>query len=900
MGDRQLSDQSVVPGERVHQVTRLLVALVLLASFVPASPAFAQANQQAQLRITVIDQTGASIPGARARVTPAAGAASEAIVDERGQTTFTALPIGAVQVDIDAAGFNSFTGRLTLRRGGNNQTVTLTIAGLVEEVIVTEAAAQDQRGNALTTTLEEAEIAELSDDPDELQAQLEAMTGGAGAIFQVDGFRGGRLPNRDEIRQIRFRNNSFSADNHDAGRVQVEIITRPGLTSWNGNANFGLRNDVLNARNAFARTQTPEQFRRFTAGLRGPLVRNRTSLRFNINGNRSFDSTTIVALLPDGRVGDQVKRPFEQTNVTVGLEHGLSTSQTFRFEYRRSEDARHNLGVGDFNLNDRAFDRSSNEHQVRTSVQSIFGRSALNAFRVQWSLQESASDSLSPAPTVIVIDAFSRGGAGVSSDGSTRTLQVADDFDFTVGKHAMRAGLLFDAGAYRNLDARNAAGTFTFSSIEAFLAGTPNTYTQRLGQLRTAFSQYQLGVYWQDDFRLTRTFSVSLGVREELQTNVGDALNVMPRVGFTFTPRRPRMTLRGGYGIFHSWYDADLHDQTLRVTGEAGAQRDLLILNPGYPDPTGGVAATILGSGRVQADPDLRMPYVHQASIGIERPITQNLTFQTSYSLMRGRNQLRSRNMNAPDAFGIRPEPGIGTVVQIESTGRSASDRVNLNAFYRVPQRRTFTGVNYTWSKVRNHADNPLSLPADSLNPDAEWGPASQDVRHRFNAMVNVGLPLGIRANVNGTAQSAAPYTITTGRDDNGDGVSNDRPSGAGRNTERGAARFDMNVRFSRGFGFGGSRDGQQGGGGGGGGPVFVGPGGGPGGGGPGGGGFGGGGFGGGGNDRFTLEFYVQGFNVLNRTNFLNFSGNLLSPFFSNPTSAAQARRVEVGLQFRF
>ena len=200
---------------------------------------------------------------------------------------------------------------------------------------------------------------------------------------------------------------------------------------------------------------------------------------------------------------------------------------------------------------------------------------------------------------------------------------------------------------------------------------------------------------------------------------------------------------------------------------------------------------------------------------------------------------------------------------------------------------------------MRNHADNPLSLPADSRNPDAEWGPAAQDVRHRFNATVNIGLPLGVRANVSGTAQSAAPYTITTGQDDNRDGVSNDRPAGVGRNSARGAARYDMNVRFSRGFGFGGVREGQRG-------PWWRarrhcrrGPGGGPGGGGQGGGGFGGPG-GDDGNERFRLEFYVQGFNILNRTNFVNFSGNLQSPFFGTPTSAAQARRVEVGMQFRF
>jgi hypothetical protein len=297
----------------------------------------------------------------------------------------------------------------------------------------------------------------------------------------------------------------------------------------------------------------------------------------------------------------------------------------------------------------------------------------------------------------------------------------------------------------------------------------------------------------------------------------------------------------------------------------------------------------------VQASPDLKLPYVHQASLGIERPLTATLNVQASYMFMRGRNQMRSRNVNAPDANGVRPEPGIGTVTQIESTGRSASDRLNLNLNYRAPERRIFVNVNYTVASVRNMGDNPLSLPANSLDPDAEWGPASQDIRHRMNAMVNFPLWRGVRANVNTNVSSAAPYTITTGRDDNADGVSNDRPAGVGRNSERGAGRWELNTRLSRNFGFGGARGGQQQAG-----PqVGGGPGGGPGGR-PGGGPGGGPGFGGDANQRFNVEFYAQGFNVLNRTNFVNFSGNRQSPFFGHPTSAAQARRVEVGMQFRF
>jgi hypothetical protein len=166
--------------------------------------------------------------------------------------------------------------------------------------------------------------------------------------------------------------------------------------------------------------------------------------------------------------------------------------------------------------------------------------------------------------------------------------------------------------------------------------------------------------------------------------------------------------------------------------------------------------------------------------------------------------------------------------------------------------------------------------------------------------MFNFGLPFGLRANVSGSAQSAAPYTITTGRDDNRDGVSNDRPASVARNSARGAPRYEMNVRLTRAFGFG-SRANQQGGGPGPGVVIAVAPDGGaqgppPGGGGP----VIAGGPPGAGNDRFSLEFYVQAFNLLNRTNFLNFSGNQLSPFFGNPTSATQARRIEVGMQFRF
>jgi hypothetical protein len=650
--------------------------------------------------------------------------------------------------------------------------------------------------------------------------------------------------------------------------------------------NLGLRDDVLNARNAFARERTPEQFRRFSGNISGPLRKDRTSLLFSVDGNLSYDSQTIVAQLPSGRVAEYVRRPIERAEVTVGVEHALSASQTLRVEYQHLDEERRNLGLSDFSLPDRAFTRTTGVHQVRGSATSVIGKSALNELRVEFRAEDTSQRSRSQAPTIIVIDAFNSGGAGVHSDRVLHGLQLTNDTDFTIGRHAIRAGVRAEGGGYRQFDRRNANGTFTFPSLDAYEAGLADTFTQRNGSVETTFPQYQVGVYVQDDIKVNRDLSIGIGVREELQTHLADRLNLMPRAGFTWNPFGWKTAVRGGFGVFHDWLSADLYDQSLRVDGVS--QRDLLILDPGYPDPIADASAVVLPGGRIELAPDLQMPQVRQWAIGAERTVLGDLLgLQASYMRIDGRQQFRSVDLNAPDAAGARPNPSAGTVTQVQSTGRSEIDRLLVNATFRVPRQRIMMGMHYILAGAKNHTDSPLALPADSRAPDTEWGPSAQDVRHRLFVMANVPLPKGIRANVMSQAQSGAPYTITTGADDNRDGVSNDRPAGVGRNSARGTWRWDLNLRISRGFGFGGERQSEDGGAvvqrrvdAEGGGPVMMmmert-------------------------TDRFRVDFYVQGYNLLNRSNYLNYSGSLQSPFFGQPTSAGPARRVEVGLLFAF
>ena len=243
--------------------------------------------------------------------------------------------------------------------------------------------------------------------------------------------------------------------------------------------------------------------------------------------------------------------------------------------------------------------------------------------------------------------------------------------------------------------------------------------------------------------------------------------------------------------------------------------------------------------------------------------------------------------MNAPCEDGTRPDPAVGNVTQIESTARSEGHSLNLGFNILMPWHRTMLFVNYSLAKLSNDTDGAFSVPANSLDPAAEWGPGAMDIRHRVGGMFNMDLWKGFKLATNFNANSASPYTITTGRDDNGDTVSNDRPAGVGRNSARGAGRWDLGARLSYTFGFG-TRPGADGPGGqlimirqGGDVPM--------------------GGFSGGADDkRWRIELYLAATNVANHTNLLGYSGVLTSPFFGQATSASAPRRMEVGARFGF
>ena len=119
---------------------------------------------------------------------------------------------------------------------------------------------------------------------------------GPGATLRVDGFRGGKLPPKSQIRSIRFSRDMYAAENHAAGMVFVDIVTQPGLGPLRGSMDFLFRDDALNARNAYVTEKGPEQTQQYTFNLSGTLRKERTSFSLSATGASLYDSANINAL----------------------------------------------------------------------------------------------------------------------------------------------------------------------------------------------------------------------------------------------------------------------------------------------------------------------------------------------------------------------------------------------------------------------------------------------------------------------------------------------------------------------------------------------------------------------------------------------------------------------------
>jgi hypothetical protein len=566
-------------------------------------------------------------------------------------------------------------------------------------------------------------------------------------------------------------------------------------------------------------------------------------------------------------------------NFNLRVDHAVNRSHTLRGSFQQTGGEQRNLGVGNYDLADRGYSRTASESLFRLSEGGPLSRWWYAESRLQVRRSTSESVSSFEGPTVRVLDAFTSGGAQTAGGREATEVELATDIDYARRGHAMRMGALVEGGGYRSDARTNYFGTYTFPSLADYQAGRPATYTQRTGDPLVSYAQWQAGVYLQDDWRVRQNLTVSLGVRQEFQTHLSDRWNFGPRGGFTWSPfKSGKTTLRAGAGLFYDWLESETFEQTLRVDGSR--QQDLVVVNPGYPDPFTGGFEQVLPPSKYMLSAGLVMPKRAMALFAVTQRLSSLVNVNASYNHQKGWDRFRGVNTNAP-FNGVRPDTTLGNVTQVESTARLEQDSINLGLNFNIPQRRTFVFANYAWNNVRNDADGPFSLPANSYDLAAEWGRGGMVPRHIASALVNTTLMRNLRLGLSTSARSGTPYTITTGRDDNGDTVFNDRPAGTRRNSVTGAAMWDMAARLTYAFGFG--ERAAAGAAGPGGQMVMV-------------------RMGGGGaeNKRVRLELFVAASNVLNNVNPMGYSGVMTSPFFGRATMAGPARKLDVGMKIGF
>ena len=410
------------------------------------------------------------------------------------------------------------------------------------------------------------------------------------------------------------------------------------------------------------------------------------------------------------------RRPNNGWNMNGMVDYALTKDQTLRLQYSQNASSRSNLGIGGFDLAERAYSSESSNHELRLQEAGPIGRrSYLNTrLELNWNRSESASQF--EAPTIRVLDGVTTGGAQVKGGNHQKDFEFGSDLAYIRGIHSMRTGIQVEGRHSRADDASNYLGTFVFSSTADFVAGKPRNYTRRIGDPLITYSHLQAGLYVQDDVKLRANLTVSPGLRYEAQTHVHDLSGFAPRLGLTWAPGKDgKTTVRTSAGVFYNWFGAGTYAQTLRVNGFR--QQEINIDNPTYPDLGG---AAVLSTTNKYVLGDLEMERSFRISAAVDRTLTPKVRVSLTSATSRFTNQLRGLNLNA-QVNGVRPDPLFANVIQVVPDASSRNydliPDININFAGGIRNatqakwnpRRTVIRFNYRYHRGFNVSVNNLT-----------------------------------------------------------------------------------------------------------------------------------------------------------------------------------------------
>jgi len=901
--------------------------------------------------------------------------------------------------------------RITLKPGAQTLNLELKVAGMTEQMTVGDTTdstvTTDPAGNASAVVMRGDDLDALSDNPDDLATDLQNLAGPAagpngGAIY-IDGFSGGDLPPKNSIREIRINQNPFSPEYDKLGFGRIEIFTKPGTDKFHADLGYNFANDAWNSRNPYAGRKAPFRLNELREALSGPLNKNAS---FNLVFMREWvdNGNAVNAVVVDPQtlsITPFTATPVSElrrTGVTPRVDYQIGANHTLSVRYSYNRDIVRDAGTGGFNLPSRGYHNDALSQSVQVTETAVLSTSVVNETRFQYFRPTTVSQANTPGYALQVLGAFNGGGTplGRSTDAQNNH-ELQNNTSVLRGSHTIRFGGRLRATTETNDAPQNYAGTFTFggglapqldahnnaildgsgqpvlvniSSIESYrrtlmfermglpagqtrqLGGGPIQFGINAGDPVIAGSQFDLGAFVGDDWKVRSNLTMSLGLRYENQNNMHDWRDFAPRIGLAWAPggasgrSRSKNVIRAGFGIFYDRFSLANTLTAQRYDGQV--QQQYILADPDFFPAVPAVSALpgpVPSSTIQRINSSMRAPYLMQSVVAFERQLPLNTTIAITYANSHGLHILRSQDVNSPlpgtyipaiPGSGVFPFGRTGQVLMMESAGLYNQNQLILNVNSKVNRNVSLTG-SYMYNRALSNTDGLGTFPANPYSMAGEYGPSSTDMHHRASLSGTVTFKWGIRFNPFLTANSGPPFDITAGKDIYGNGLFNARPGIAtdpykagviltryglldpsptprekllSRNFGRGPGQIMLNMRVGRTFTFG-SREGRA--------PVATNPGGVSGG--PGGGagrGEPGSPFALGGastmaataNRRYSMVVSMQVRNLTNHTNPGPIIGNITSPLFGHAnqpagssglfSESANNRRLELQTRLTF